>query len=239
MRKLFFEKVDGDEIVIGGDEHKHIAFSLRIRKGDELIVCACGIDYTVVVTDITKTETRARVVSKVDNTSEPTASVTLFFGVLKGDKNDYVIQKCTELGAKRFVPFVSDFSSVRAENIKTDRLNRIALEAAKQSGRGSVPVVEETARLIDLFDRLSDFDLVVFPYENEEDRQLGDFIKNKAVGNIAVIVGSEGGFSESEANKLRDISGGSITLGKRILRADTACAATLAVLMYELGEWRR
>lgn len=239
MRKLFLDKVESDEIILRGEEHNHIAFSLRIRRGDELIVCAQGVDYKTVVTDITKTQTVVKVVSKSRNESEPSTDVTLFFGALKGDKNDYIIQKCTELGVKTFVPFISAFSSVRAENIKTDRLNRIALEGAKQSGRGAVPVVEETTKLCDLYDRLSNYDLIVFPYEYEEEKQIRDFLASSGRGKTAVVIGSEGGFNAEEAERLRNIAGGSVTLGERILRADTACVSVVSVLMYELGEWGR
>ena len=195
MRKLFFKKIDGDNIVIGGDDHKHIAFSLRAKKGDEIVICANGIDYTAKITQITKTETYATIVEKARNLSEPDTDVTLFFGALKGDKNDFIVQKCTELGVKEFVPFVSDFSSVREENIKTDRLNRIALEASKQSGRGFVPTVNEVAKIDDLYDLLKNYDLIVFPYEYEKELQIRDFLAKSNRGKTAIVIGSEGGFS--------------------------------------------
>ena len=168
MRKLFFDRVDGDEIILTGDDHKHIAYSLRMRRGDELTICAGGVDYTAVIRDITKTETRAEIVGKARNTSEAETEIDLYFGALKNDKNDFIVQKCTELGVKSFRPFVSEFSSVTVESVKTERLNRIALEAAKQSGRGCVPTVNEVVKFNDLLDLLKEYDLIVFPYEQEE-----------------------------------------------------------------------
>ena len=240
MRKLFFDKLkDEKEIIITGDDHKHIAFSLRMRKGDEIVICSGGVDYTAKISEITKDRTCAEIVGKARNLSEPDTSVTLFFGALKGDKNDYIVQKCTELGVKKLVPFVSAYSSVTKENIKTERLNKIALEASKQSGRGCVPEVCETIKFNDLLDLLSDYDLVVFPYEHEEQLALSEFLSSSKRGKTAIVIGSEGGFSSSEAEKIREIAGASVTLGERILRADTACVAVLSVLMYALGEWSR
>ena len=201
-----------------------------MKKGDEITVCSQGIDYTAVIVSISKTETVAEVVGKARSISEPDSDVTLFFGALKGDKNDYIVQKCTELGVRNFVPFVSEFSSVSRDNIRTDRLNRIALEASKQCGRGFVPPVQNV---------VSSFDTVVFPYEQEENATFDEISKKSSLGKIAVVIGSEGGFSKSEAEKLREAAGLSITLGERILRADTACVAVVSVLMYSLGEWRR
>ncbi len=239
MRKLFVKKIDGNEFTITGDDHKHLAYSLRARKGDEITICAEGVDYTAKITDITKTETRVIIVDKARSLAEPNTEVTLFFGALKGDKNDYIVQKCTELGVKNFVPFISKFSSVKEENIKVDRLNRIALEAAKQSGRGSVPEVEAVKRIDVLYDLLKEYELIIFPYEYEKELSLNEFISKANRGKTAIVIGSEGGFDESEAEKIRSLSGGSVTLGERILRADTACVAVTSVVMYELGEWSR
>lgn len=240
MRKLFFDKISDDrEIIITGDDHKHIAFSLRMRPGDELVVCAGGVDYTAKICEIGKDKTRAEIVAKAVNASEPSVDIMLFFGALKGDKNDYIVQKCTELGVKKLVPFISAYSSVREESVKTDRLNKIALEAAKQSGRGCVPVVEQTAKLNDLYDYLTEYDFVVFPYEHEEQTSLSAFLREKEGDRVAVIIGSEGGFSNAETERLRAVAGKSVTLGARILRADTACVAVCSALMFALGEWSR
>lgn len=239
MRKLFLDNVDGDVITLVGDDHKHIAYSLRMRKGDEITVCAAGVDYTAIIREMTKNSTVAEITGKARSTAEPNTDITLFFGALKGDKNDYVVQKCTELGVKNFVPFVSDFSAVSPESVKTERLSRIALEAAKQSGRGIVPVVQSTVVFNDLSDLLTGYDTVVFPYEQEEELPLDEFLNNCKKGKTAIVIGPEGGFSKKEAAEIRGISGGSVTLGERILRADTACVSVVSVVMYAFGEWRR
>lgn len=238
MRRLFTDRIDGDKIIFTGDDHKHISYSLRMKRGDVLTVCCNGIDYAAVIRDITKTEVVAEITGKTKNISEPDTEITLFFGALKGDKNDYIVQKCTELGVKKFIPFVSSFSSVMPQSVRTERLNRISLEAAKQCGRGYVPPVEDVVGFNEMLDMLKSYDLIVFPYEHEEKQDIGGFLSASARGKTAVVVGSEGGFSAQEAERLRGLSGGSVTLGARILRADTACVAVVSVVMYELGEWR-
>lgn len=239
MRKLFLDKVDGDMIILTGDDHKHIAYSLRMRKGDEITVCAAGVDYTAIIREMTKNSTTAEITGKARSTAEPDTDITLFFGALKGDKNDYVVQKCTELGVKDFVPFISDFSAVTRESVKIERLARIALEAAKQSGRGVVPPVQNVVEFNDLLDLLQVYDTIVFPYEQEEELPLDKFLDGCVKGKTAIVVGPEGGFSKTEAEKIRNIAGGSVTLGERILRADTACVSVVSVVMYAFGEWRR
>ena len=240
MRKIFLNEIKSNEIVISGDEHKHIAYSLRMRVGDEIVVCCNGVDYTAIIDKMSKDSTIARVVEKSRNTSEPNAQITLFFGAMKGDKNDYVVQKCTELGVVKFVPFISSYSAVKSESVKVERLNRIALEASKQSGRGIVPQIDEPIVFNDLLGMLDDFDKVIFPYERAEDGDIANAVD--AVSSpklVAVIVGSEGGFAPSEVEKLSAIGVKPITLGERILRADTACVAVCSALFYLLGEWKR
>ncbi len=236
MRRLFV-KPNGDEVILTGDDHKHVAYSLRAKRGDSLVVCFDGTDYAAVITDITKDRTVAEIRGKAASTSEPSHEITLFFGALKGEKNDFVVQKCTELGVKRFVPFTSKFSAVTSESVKTERLGRIALEAAKQSGRGAVPVVEEPTNLSRVVERLSDYGAVIFPYENAQEGGFG--FLSEHVGSVAIIVGGEGGFSREEAEKLIASGAKSVTLGERILRAETACVAVTSVAAYLLGEWTR
>lgn len=240
MRKLFLEEVKSDKIILTGEDHNHLAFSLRSRVGDELTIVSGGIDYIAEITKITKSETIAVIKEKRRNISEPETQVTLFFGTMKGDRNDFVVQKCTELGVKKMVPFISDYSSVRAEAIKSERLCKIAKEAAKQSGRGQIPCVNKVSALNDLYDELSEYDLVIFPYERESERTLRSVFSRKTdYKNIAIVIGSEGGFSEEEANCIIEGGASCVTLGERILRAETACVAVTAVVMYEMDEWRR
>ncbi len=234
------EEVNGDKIILTGEDHNHLAFSLRSRVGDEITIVSGGIDYIAEITSITKNATTAIIKEKRRNISEPDTEITLFFGAMKGDRNDFVVQKCTELGVKRMVPFLSDYSSVRAETIKSERLRKIAKEAAKQSGRGEIPVVLNVCALNDLYDELSSYELVIFPYEREDKCDLRSvFARKTQYKKIAIVIGSEGGFSEEEASSLIERGASCVTLGERILRAETACVAVTSVVMYEMDEWRR
>lgn len=171
------------------------------------------------------------------STSEPKHEITLFFGAMKGERNDFVVQKCTELGIKRFVPFLSRFSSVSADGVKVDRLNKIALEAAKQSGRGAVPEVEETAEL----------DAGYRSAKRLRQNRLS--VRKRTRGRIRLLKrrsrlgrdnrGKRRRFFARRSGENQKNRGRIVTLGERILRAETACVAVTAVTAFVLGEWRR
>ncbi len=239
MRKIFVTSIDGSRVTLTGDSHAHLAYALRSRVGDEVILCCDKIDYTCRITSITKTETRLEVLSFNAVDTEPKTQITLFFALLKGDKNDFVIQKCTELGASEFVPFVSRNCERGAQSIKKERLSKIAEEAAKQCGRGYVPKVNDPIGFDDVVSALGAFDLVVFPYEKADKPDLKSFLRSVSGEKVAVIVGSEGGFTDEEAALLSAAGVTPVTLGKRIMRAETASVAVLSALTYEFGEWEK
>ena len=232
-----------------------------------------GFDYFYSVDGIFARETTLTLTGKQRCETEPKINLTLFSSVLKGDKNDTVVRMCTELGVQKFCPFISEFTVAAKESYKTGRLQKIAQEAAKQSGRGRVPEVCEPKGFDEMLHALSSYDLAVFPYERAVDVDIKTFLRKnirQPVGRgfapaaaksdtgirqpvgvavpgdlltplyfVAVIVGGEGGFSENEALKLTNLSTMPViplTLGKRILRADTACAAICAMILYEAGE---
>lgn len=239
--KRFFCQTTNDNEILRGDEHSHLAYVLRAKAGEKVVLCPQdGYDYIYEITEIGKKETLLKKVDRLLNENEPRVHVTLFMSLLKGDKADLVVQKATELGISRIVPMMTRYVSVKPESAKTERYRRICTEAAKQCGRAVVPEIEEVANISEIGDRLADFDLIVFPYENEAERDLKQTLAQiGAVKSAAIIIGSEGGFSEEEVEALIKRNVTPVTLGPRILRAETACVAVTAVVMYELGEWRR
>jgi 16S rRNA (uracil1498-N3)-methyltransferase len=239
MRKIFVSSIDGEQVSLTGDSHAHLAYALRSRVGDEVILCCDKIDYLCRITAISKDETRLSVLSYSPNASEPSTQITLFFAILKSDKNDLVVQKCTELGVCEFVPFVSRNCERRADSLNTARLNKITEEAAKQCGRGFVPKVSEVADFSTVVRRLNDFDTIVFPYEKADKPDLKTFLSGNVSKRVAVIVGSEGGFTDEEADMLCKAGATSLTLGSRIMRAETASIAVCSAVMYEFGEWEK
>ena len=239
MRKIFVSQVDGNKITLTGDNHNHLAYSMRSRIGDEIIACCDKIDYQCVIERISKNETVLSVVSSTPVTTEPKVDITLFPAILKGDKMEFVVQKTTELGVVELRPFVSKNCECRVTAVRIDRLKKIAEEASKQCGRGIIPKVFEVVDFAQVCEQISGFDLVVFPYENATKPSLKDFLKNKKGKKIAIIIGSEGGFTNEEVDALISSGALPVTLGKRILRAETASVAVCAVVAYEMDEWSR
>ena len=154
-------------------------------------------------------------------------------------KMETIIQKSVELGVYSIVPIITARTIVTEKHgieKKLDRWNRVSAEAVKQCKRGIVPEVKKSLNFNEMLDDLAQYDLVLFPYEDENDASIKDVLRNlkDKKENIAVIIGPEGGFSQEEAQAVVDAGGKSVSLGKTILRTETAGPATLAMIMYEL-----
>lgn len=239
MRKIFITSIDGETVTLTGDSHSHLAYAMRSRVGDKVVLCCDKIDYNCEIIRITKNETIVKVGSYQPVTTEPDIQVTLYPAILKGDKMEFVVQKCTELGINEIRPFVSQNCECRVTAVRVDRLKKIAEEASKQCGRGIIPNISDVIDFSTLIQELSSYDLVVFPYENAKDNDLKTYLRNSKGGNkIAIVVGSEGGFKSEEAEKINALGIQSVSLGSRIMRAETASVAVLSALMYEKDEWR-
>jgi 16S rRNA (uracil1498-N3)-methyltransferase len=236
MKKLYIEEFRGESIVLIGDSHYHIR-SLRKKTGDLIdVVCGDGLVYRcrIDATDAKSTRLIPEQTSKDD--SEQPISVSLFFGVQKGAHMEITVQKCTELGVFQFVPFLSDHTV--KEKINTSRLRKIALEAVQQCGGNRLPQFMSVQSFVDIIGMLEKFDLVVFPFERAEGMTVKKLLQKEdkqKVERVAVVVGSEGGFSQSEAVQLSKLAQ-PVSLGKRILRADTAAIVTCGLVMSEFGE---
>lgn len=237
MRRFFTEKADKPEMIMCGAEHKHLTEVLRAKSGDAVIICPNdGTDYIYEVKSIDKKSTTLIFLREERNNAETEIDLTVFFALLKGDKSELVVTKLTELGVKCIVPFVSEFTVKIGD--KTDRLKRAATEACKQCGRSVLPAISDVIDFPDIIPLMKDFDKVVFAYEGAY--VSGSRIKDVISGNekrVALIVGAEGGFSEKEVQTLNSHGVPAVTLGKRILRAETAAIAAASVLLYICGEW--
>ena len=162
----------------------------------------------------------------------------MFQGLPKGDKLSLIVEKCVEAGVFDITPVnmarcVSKLSKKDFEK-KKGRFEKIALSAAKQSGRGIVPSVNNLIEFKEFFDYIKDYDLVLFPYEEAKDASIKSFVRDFKGVNIAIIIGPEGGFSKEEADKLIENNVPPVTLGKRILRTETAGMAAIFNILYEL-----
>ncbi len=239
MRKIFITSIDGQTVTLTGDSHAHLAYAMRSRVGDKVVLCCDKIDYECEIIRITKNETVLSVGAYTPVTTEPDVDITLYPAILKGDKMEFVVQKCTELGVNAICPFVSANCECRPTAVRIDRLKKIAEEASKQCGRGIIPEISEVIDFNTLIGRLSSYDTIVFPYENAKDVDLKSFLRGTSnATRIAVIVGSEGGFKAEEANRIIEQGATAVSLGSRIMRAETASVAVVSAVMYEKDEWR-
>lgn len=241
MPRFFVEKdaVSSGEVSIFGDDAYHIARALRMAVGDKIEISDCsGTDYICELTYIRDNEARAAIISSAPSGSESPVGITLYMAYPKGDKLEWVVQKATELGVTRIVPFESERVIKRPPKDKMDktvlRLTRIAHEAAKQSGRSILPTVDPVLSFSAMCEELSDYDLSIFCYEAEGSVSLRDvLVANKSARRIAAIVGCEGGFTVGEAESIVEAGGVSVGLGPRILRCETAPEYVLSALSYE------
>ena len=242
LHRFFVEPSDvcGDTITITGDDVKHISKVLRLHEKDSVLVCdSSGTDYTCEISTVSADCVTLNVVSKEKTKTEPPVNVTIYQGLPKSDKMDYIVQKCVELGAVSIVPVITKRTVVipKDESKKISRWQKIAAEAAKQSGRGIIPTVGGTVSFKDMINSLSADDLNILPYECEKISGLKNAIKSTKAKNINIIIGPEGGFDEKEIELAKEKGMSIVTLGPRILRCETAPIATLSAVLYELGDW--
>lgn len=244
MPKFFINKnqINGDIIEIMGDDAHHISRSLRMAAGERITVSDNdAYEYECVLETFGQGFVHARIVDKHPMATEPEIKMHLYQALPKGEKLDFIIQKSVECGVFDVIPFESERCVVKikgeSEDRKTDRRNKIALEAAKQCGRGIIPKVKPTLSFKGMIDDALRSDVVLFCYEGHGTIPMGQALaslrKNKDINDISIIIGSEGGFSHAEAEQLEREGATMIGLGKRILRAETAAIFALTCLVYE------
>ena len=242
MPKFFVNKEDISDhtVMLEGENARHIGNVLRAKPGDIITVCdGHGRDYECEITDITKKSVTARIIDIFTNDNEPDIKITLYQGLPKADKMELVIQKCIEIGVDRIVPVKTEHTVVKLdgkEDKKLARWNKIAEAAAKQCGRGKIPVVDNIMSFKDAVDESTGLDGAVIPYEKESENSLKTFAKSFKGKSIGVFIGPEGGFSNDEVEYALNNGVISVTLGKRILRTETAGLVTAVILLYELDK---
>ena len=242
MHRFFVESgcITQGTVVITGDDVKHISKVLRLRTGDEITVCdSCGSDYVCAIEDISQTQVEAKILSTSPNRAESPLHITVYQGLPKSDKMDYIVQKCVELGAVSIVPVATARAVVKLhdEEKKRTRWQKIALEAAKQCGRGIIPTVGNVTDLRKVIDSLEPDALNILPYENEDHRRLRQAMSGYSGDKVNIIIGPEGGFDPAEIFAAESKGIHIVTLGPRILRTETAPIAAISAIMYELGDW--
>lgn len=243
MPKYFTEpeNIKDGFIEISSDEAKHILNVMRMETGDTLTICdGQSNDYLCRICETGKNYLKAEIEETRKSESEPKTKITLYQGLPKSDKMELIIQKCVEIGICRIVPVITERAVVKIEkgakeDKKTERWQKISESAAKQSGRGIIPTVERPMKFKDAIEEAVKNGEAIIPYENEKDRGLKEFVKNSNAENIGIFIGPEGGFDTKEIEFAVEKGVMSVTLGKRILRTETAGIVTSAIVLYELG----
>lgn len=239
MPRFFVEPFEGDFTVISGEDGHHIARSLRMHPGENITLCDInGIDYTCQINSIEQDNVHVSVLSRSPTQSEPSIYVTVYQGIPKSDKMDTIVQKSVELGASEIVPVLMhrcvSKPDAKSAAKKTERWQKIANSAAKQSERGILPKVSHPITLTEAAKRASEnHDTILLFYEGG-----GKSIKSLLTSNenrYAVFIGPEGGISEQELTFLQEYGAQKATLGPRILRTETASLAALSAIMVLSG----
>lgn len=235
LKRFFVDKVQ-PTTELSGEEFEHAKNVLRIGVGAEVILLDnSGKEYTAIVSQVDKKKMLLNVVREDAGAREPKTDVCLLFGYLKNaDKNEFIVQKAVELGVSKIGVFSSQYSSAYMNENKLERLNKISREAAKQCLRSVAPTVTYFSTLQDALNMGAGYENKLFACEFAEN---SDISLASLQGGVAIVVGSEGGFAKEEAEYAKAQGYSFVSLGKRILRAETACVSLTAVVMHALGEW--
>ncbi len=243
----FFAKENADEsgrFYISGSDHNHIKNVLRMKIGEEFLVSFEGKSRLCSLEVLGSEEATAKIISANYQSTELPVYIHLFQGLPKADKMELIIQKCTELGASEITPVEMRNCVVKLEEkkkkSKTERWQAIAESAAKQSKRSLVPTVNTPLSFANVIARADEFDLFLVPYESKDGmKSTRDALaKIKSGSRVAILIGPEGGFDEKEIEKCTAENMHIISLGKRILRTETAAITSVGMCMLysELSE---
>ena len=250
MPRFFVRKdqIENGKLTVLGDDAHHISRSLRMAVGEKITVCDMQRrEYECVLAEFLPDRVLANIVSEKQSDTEPPFFAHLYQALPKGDKLDSVIQKSVECGVGAITTFNSERCIAKEkgdEDNKLRRRNKIALEAAKQSGRGTVPEVYATISFEKALEEASDADIKLFCYEGDgtvslhrllsEEKARLSCEKSSSIPKISILIGSEGGFSLAEVERAKAVGFTPVGLGKRILRTETAPLFVLGCLCYEL-----
>ena len=237
MPRFFVSPVTSDTLCIDGENGRHIARSLRMRPGETLTLSnGEGIDYLARILSIDGDAVETEILERTPNQTEPRAKLTLFMAMPKGDKMELIVQKATEIGVSVIQPILTERCISRPDEKsmekKRARYQKIALEAAGQSGRGKVPEIRKLLTLSEAVQVLPEKSILFYEKGGE---RLSKLITSDDT-DIGMFVGSEGGFSEEEAAFLVENGVVPATLGMRILRCETAPLCGMSVILSLTGD---
>ncbi|MDU6629841.1 MAG: 16S rRNA (uracil(1498)-N(3))-methyltransferase [Lachnoanaerobaculum sp.] len=236
------EQINGENAYIEGNDVNHIVNVLRMKSGEELLISVKGDwDYLCKIDDIETERVNLKVLESMEQRELP-VNITLLQGIPKSDKLEMIIQKAVELGVSEIIPVKTKRVVVKIDEKKADtkvnRWNAIAESAAKQSKRSIIPKVSGPMSIDNALEIVKDFGVKLIPYENADgiDKTRKILESMDKTKDIAVFIGPEGGFEEAEVERIKNSGFEVITLGKRILRTETAGLALLSNIMIRLED---
>ncbi len=220
---------------------------LRLKIGEEIVVLDnSGFEYPAAITELSGYAVTAKITARQIALAEPVGQVTLYLSLAQREKFEWMLQKCTEAGAAAFVPVISSRGLVQTEqdvSSKLERWRRIICEAAEQSGRGLLPTLSHAIKFGQALQSVDPDQLVLFLWEKEKSlslrQALGTYLKQSSKNadrKAAIFIGPEGGYSDQEAELARRSGSVLVTIGKRILRMETAALVATALTLYEFGD---
>lgn len=243
MHRFFVEpeNINENNVVILDEEFHHLHHVLRLKVNDKILVCDnTGKEYTVVLQKISKFCAEGKIENCSISITEPKVKITLAQSIPKAKKMDFIIEKTIELGITQIVPLITHRSvvEIKNENFRYNRWLTISKNTAKQCQRAIIPKIEQITSINEL--NLKKYDLIIVPYEDEKNNNLKNLFTSKInwdnLKNIIIFIGPEGGFEKEEIMFLEKQKGISVSLGKRILKTETAGIVILSIILYQLGE---
>ena len=249
MPKFFVkeEQIQENQIIILGQDVNHIKKVLRAKIGDELQICNSqnGENFLCEIDNLEEEKIICQIKEKIQEQVESNIEVTIFQGLPKADKMEYIIQKSVELGVYDITPVEMKRCVVKLnekdKSKKIERWQKISEVAAKQCGRDIIPQINNIINIKNICNLIQEYDMVLVAYENEEKNTLKEQLENikkqnnsKSKVKIGIIIGPEGGLEEKDVETLKETGAKVITLGRRILRTETVALNVLSIIMYEL-----
>lgn len=241
MHRFFIPQLYNEEMSITGVDARHIGRVLRMAPGEKIqIVSDDGISAVAEITAVTESQITIRCLEKLAESHEPAVKITLAQGLAKGEKMDFIVQKAVELGAYSIVPVAMEHSVVRLDGTKAEkkveRWQKIAEAAAKQSKRDIIPVVQPVQSVAQMLGNNS-CGTKIIAYECEDRTSLKQALRAaEGLKELLLIIGPEGGISEAELEQAREAGTVPVSLGRRILRAETAGLVAMSAIFYETGD---
>lgn len=236
------EQIKEKQIIIIGEDVKHIKSVVRKQIGDNIEICnqETGIAYNCQIIKIEENQIINKIVSEIKSEEEH-IKVDIFQGLPKADKMELIIQKSVELGANSIIPVKMERCIVKLdgkdENKKIERWQKIAESAAKQCGRNNIPQVKHLVNIKDISSLIKEYDAIIVAYENEKENSIKSEIQSLKLLDkklkIGIVIGPEGGLDLKEVEQMKQEGAKIVTLGTRILRTETVALNILSILMYE------